>query len=121
MWQAAKNKANVAARLTFGMKPERNPINHFTSRPGTARDYNRNMQFKRVKPAIFPCGAVLFYLAMAKMFLLALPGPREPLHYMVAGAFATAVSLLVAFALYTLGRFSPDLNVRIVRRSGQSS
>jgi hypothetical protein len=73
------------------------------------------------KHAFILAGVVLFYLIMAEMFLLALPEPREPLQYMVAGAFATAVSLLVAFVLYALGRISPELIVRTVRRSAQSS
>jgi len=66
-------------------------------------------------------GALLFYSAMADLFLLMLPQPREPVHYMVAGAFATGISLLVAFVLCAIGRISPATIVRIVRRSAQSS
>jgi multisubunit Na+/H+ antiporter MnhB subunit len=73
------------------------------------------------KPALVLSGVVLFYLAMAELFLAALPQPREPLQYMVAGAFATAVSLLVAFVLYATGRIAPETILRTVRRSGQSS
>ena len=64
---------------------------------------------------------VLFYAAMAGVFLLALPHPREAIHYMVAGAFATGLSLLVAFVLCAFGRINPELIVRTVRRSAQSS
>ncbi|MDR3701031.1 MAG: hypothetical protein P4L56_15395 [Candidatus Sulfopaludibacter sp.] len=64
---------------------------------------------------------VLFYAAMAGVFLVALPHPREAIHYMVAGAFATGLSLLAAFVLCAFGRIDPELIVRIVRRSGQSS
>jgi hypothetical protein len=73
------------------------------------------------KPALWLAGGVLFYLGMAALFLLVLPKPIEALQYMVAGAFATAVSLLVAFVLYALGCISPELIVRTVRRSAQSS
>lgn len=73
------------------------------------------------KPALISAGGVLFYLAMAKLFLAIVPEPREPLQYMVAGAFATAISLLIASAAYALGYISPEVILRTVRRSGQSS
>ena len=63
----------------------------------------------------------LFYAAMAGLFLLALPHPREAIHYMVAGAFACGLSLLAAFVLCAFGRIKPQLTVRTVRRSAPSS
>ena len=53
---------------------------------------------------LFLAGAAVFYPAAARLFLLALPQPREPLQYMVAGAFATAVTLLGAFLVHALSR-----------------
>lgn len=79
------------------------------------------MLFSDKKRPFILAGTALFYVAMAELFLLALPRPREPIHYMVAGAFATGVSLLAWFVCYVLGRIAPALIVRIVRRSGQSS
>ena len=70
----------------------------------------------------FVCGgAVLFYVAMASLFLALLPQPRVPVHYMVAGAFATGVSLLAAFVCYILGFIPASTILRIVRRSAQLS
>ncbi len=71
-------------------------------------------------PFVF-AGVVLFYLTIAEMFLMALPEPIEPLEYMVAGAFATGISLLLAFVLYAVGCISPEVILRTVRRSAQSS
>jgi hypothetical protein len=79
------------------------------------------MPLRDKKLAMIVAGVVLFYLAMAEVFLLALPKPHEPLQYMVAGAFATAISLLVPFVLYALGRLSPATIARTVRGSGRSS
>ena len=65
---------------------------------------------------------VLFYAAMAGVFLLALPHPRETIHYMVAGA-----SLLPAFRCWQRLYYAPSDGsirnsiVRTVRRSAQSS
>jgi hypothetical protein len=79
------------------------------------------MTLRNQKPAFILGGIVLFYFAAAELFLLAVPQPREPLQYMVAGAFATGISLLVAFAVYALGRFSLGTTARTARRSAQSS
>ena len=79
------------------------------------------MSFGDKKPRLILAGVVLFYFAMAELFLLVLPQPREALHYMVAGAFATGVSLLAAFVLYALGRIPAETILRTFRRSGQSS
>lgn len=79
------------------------------------------MKVPGMKSALISAGVVLFYLAMAKLFLSIVPEPREPLQYMVAGAFATAISLLIAFICYALGFISPEVILRTVRRSAQSS
>ena len=79
------------------------------------------MRLRERLPLLIIPGAILFYLAAAGLFLLALPQPREPLQYMVAGAFATAISLLALFVLYAFGRITPAALARTVRRSAQSS
>ena len=73
------------------------------------------------KPLLIIPGAILFYFAMAGMFILALPKPHEQLQFMVAGAFATAMSLLAVFVLYAFGRLMPAAIARTVRRTEQSS
>jgi polyferredoxin len=73
------------------------------------------------KSAVVCALIVLFYSGLAGVFLLAMPQPRQAIHYMVAGAFATGVSLLVAFVLYAFGRINPEFLLRTVRRSAQSS
>jgi hypothetical protein len=73
------------------------------------------------KPSFIFAGVVLSYFGIAGLFLVMLPQPREPLQYMAAGAFATAVSLLVALVLYALGRIPAETILRTVRRSGQPS
>ena len=67
------------------------------------------------KAAVFLAAALVFYPLMAELFLLALPKPREPLQYMVAGAFATAVTLLGAFVVHAVsvfGRTAPGSGPR---------
>jgi hypothetical protein len=71
-------------------------------------------------------GLLLLFLLAIAAFLAAIPGPRRPLQYMVAGSAATAVTIAAAFgALYRLhGRSAgspPLVRIRIARRSGQSS
>jgi hypothetical protein len=73
------------------------------------------------KPALICAGGVLFYLVLAKLFLAIVPGPREPIQYMVAGAFATAITLGVAFVCYALGFIAPEKLLRTVRRSARPS
>jgi FtsH-binding integral membrane protein len=68
------------------------------------------------RPAALIAGLVVLYVGMAVVFLLAIPTPREPFAYLVAGAFATGICLMATFAIYaksTLGRTS--------RRNGRSS
>ena len=79
------------------------------------------MVLRDKKPAYVWTVILALYVAMAGLFLMIIPQPREALQFMVAGAFATGVSLLVAFALYALGRINPEVVVRTVRRSAQSS
>jgi len=77
------------------------------------------MTLRDKKPLLILPGAVLFYLGVAGLFLLALPKPHEQLQYMVAGAFATAISLLSVFVLYAFGRLTPATISRAVRRNSQ--
>lgn len=79
------------------------------------------MALRDRKPLLLIPGAFLFYLAAAGLFLLALPKPHEQLQYMVAGAFATAMSLLAVFVLYAFGRLTPAAFARTVRRNERSS
>jgi hypothetical protein len=78
------------------------------------------MTLRKRKSVVVCAAVVLFYVGMAELFLMVLPQPRESLHYMVAGAFATGVSLMVAFVIYALGGIDPEIIVRTVRRSAQS-
>lgn len=60
-----------------------------------------------MRPAILVPGLIAIYFGLAVIFLLAMPAPHGPFEYLVAGAFATGVCLLIGFGLYawaTLGR-----------------
>jgi hypothetical protein len=47
--------------------------------------------------------AILFVCAAALMAWV-LPGAREAFDYLIAGAFASALTLVVAFGLFVTGR-----------------
>jgi len=47
---------------------------------------------------------LLLFPAMAALSLRAIPGAHEPLEYLIAGTFATAVSLVVIFTIFVQGR-----------------
>ncbi len=79
------------------------------------------MTLRDKKPGFVWTAILSFYAGMAGIFLMMIPEPREALQFMVAGAFATGVSLFVAFVLYVSGRINPETIVRTVRRSAQSS
>lgn len=79
------------------------------------------MTMRNKKPGFVWALILCLYIASAGLFLMVIPQPREALQYMVAGAFATGVSLALAFVLYVLGGIDPELIVRTVRRSAQSS
>ena len=65
-------------------------------------------------PVLLVCAAfVAAYAASAFVFLQAIPQPHGPFTYVVAGAFATAVTLIGGLAL------SLKLPIRIARRSVQ--
>ena len=69
-----------------------------------------------MKFAIILAGVTVVYIGLAAIFLLAMPAPHEPFDYLVAGAFATGIGLMIGFGFYakaTLGRTA--------RRSGRSS
>ena len=68
------------------------------------------------RPAVLIIGLIVLYIGLAVIFLLAMPQPRGPLEYLVAGAFATGICLMIGFGLYaksTLGRAA--------RKNGRSS
>jgi hypothetical protein len=45
---------------------------------------------------------VMLYYVLAKLLLLALPQPHGPFQYLVAGAFAAAISLGIVLAITTV-------------------
>jgi hypothetical protein len=47
--------------------------------------------------------AILF-VTTAALIVLALPGAREAFDYLIAGTFASALTLVVAFGLFVTGR-----------------
>ena len=46
----------------------------------------------------------LLFLGAAAPMVLALPGAREAFDYLIAGTFASALTLVVAFGLFVTGR-----------------
>jgi hypothetical protein len=47
---------------------------------------------------------VLLFPSMAALSLRAIPGAHDPFEYLIAGTFATAVSLLAVFTFFVKGR-----------------
>jgi hypothetical protein len=70
-----------------------------------------------MKFAIILVGVTVVYIGLAAIFLLAMPAPHEPFDYLVAGAFATGIGLMIGFGFYA----KATLVGRIARRSGRSS
>jgi hypothetical protein len=66
--------------------------------------------------AIFIAGALTSYAGLVAIFLLAMPGPLGSFEYLVAGAFATGVCLMIGFCLYAKATFG-----RTSRKGGRSS
>jgi hypothetical protein len=54
-------------------------------------------------PVILIASLILIFIALIGILLWAIPGDRRPFDYMVAGTFATAITLLALF-LFTLKR-----------------
>lgn len=54
-------------------------------------------------PVILIASLILIFTALIGILLWIIPGERQPFDYMVAGTFATAITLLVLF-LFTLRR-----------------
>ena len=48
-------------------------------------------------PVVLIASIVLVFSAVIALMLWAIPGDRRPFEYMVAGTFATALTLLVVF------------------------
>lgn len=49
-------------------------------------------------------GMALLFVASAGLLVLILPGGRQAIDYLIAGTFATAISLAVGLALFVKGR-----------------
>ena len=64
------------------------------------------------RPAVLVVLMAVLYMAVAVIFLLAMPGARGPLDYLVAGALATGVCLFAGFLVY--------IRARMARRSSES-
>lgn len=57
-----------------------------------------------IKPqVILIASVILIFTALIGILLWVIPGDRQPFDYMVAGTFATAITLLVLF-VFTLKR-----------------
>jgi len=69
-----------------------------------------------MRPAILIPGLIVLYIGLSIVFLLAMPAPRGPFEYLVAGAFATGLCLLVGFGLYAKATFG-----RTAGRNGRLS
>ena len=54
-------------------------------------------------PVILIAGLILIFAALIGLLLWVIPGERHAFDYMVAGTFATAITLLAVF-LFTLRR-----------------
>ena len=54
-------------------------------------------------PAILAASLILIFAVLIGILLWVIPGERQPFDYMVAGTFATAITLVVLF-LFTLKR-----------------
>jgi hypothetical protein len=46
----------------------------------------------------------ILFVGAAALMVLALPGARETFDYLIAGTFASALTLVVAFGLFVTGR-----------------
>lgn len=85
------------------MRPSYTLIHQFTSRPGTDSLYNWVVTLEIKPPVILIASLILIFVALIAVLLWALPGERRPFDYMVAGTFATAITLVALF-LFTLKR-----------------
>ena len=70
------------------------------------------------KRTLFLAGGLLVLFALTlTVTLWLIPRPHRPLQYMVAGSFATALTLAGAFAVLRLpGQDRPVVRIRIARR-----
>jgi hypothetical protein len=57
------------------------------------------------RPAVLVPGMIVLYVGLAAVFLAAMPEPRGPFEYLVAGSFATGICLLIGFGLYAKSKF----------------
>ena len=68
------------------------------------------------RPAVLITGVLIFYPALAILFLMFMPQPLGPLAYLVAGAFAAAICLVVGFVMH-----ARSASARTVRKNERSS
>lgn len=77
------------------------------------------------RPAVLVPGMIVLYTGLAVVFMKAMPEPRGPFEYLVTGAFATGICLLIGFALYARSRMNRSSERRearrVTRRSDSSS
>lgn len=67
------------------------------------------------RPAVLITGLLIFYPALAILFLMFMPQPLGTLAYLVAGAFSAAICLAIGFVMHA--RSTP----RTARKSERSS
>ena len=56
------------------------------------------------RPGLLLGGTVFLFVFLAGLMLLVLPHPHQPFTYLVAGTFATGISLFVVFVLFVARR-----------------
>jgi len=85
------------------MKPSYTTNRYFTSRAGTRSVYNCHVTIEIKPPVVLIASLILIFTALVGILLWVIPGDRRPFDYLVAGTFATAITLLVLF-VFTLKR-----------------
>jgi hypothetical protein len=91
------------------MRADRKLIFYFTVRLAT-------LCYMIKRPAVLIIGLMVLYIGLAVVFLLVMPEPRGPFEYLVAGAFATGICLVIVFALN-----AKSILGRTARRNERSS
>jgi len=90
-WQ--ETSPNATAALTNVMRLRRTAWFQFIN-PAL---YNELVTREFKRPLFLFGGFAILFAAFAALLLYALPGPRRPFDYMVAGTFATALALVLLF------------------------
>jgi hypothetical protein len=79
----------------------------FTSRTGILEPYNGRVSGP-TRNAILLAGGALAFAGLAGLSLWILPAPHQPLHYLLAGTLATAVTLAALLTLASLRGAFPE-------------